>query len=455
MTERSERFQKVLDYVEAHRDEYIQLLLDLCRQPSLAGTGEGIPEMIQLVQDKMRAYGIEPTLVPTDGNPVIYADIKGESGLTFGCYDHYDVQPVEPLDQWLSDPFAAEIRDGVIYARGVADNKDGLATRLCAIDAWLKTYGKLPCNVKLIFEGEEEIGSPNLAPFAEAHPDLIQCDGYVWEGGEKEKGGPCEVTMGVKGLLYVHMKVKTAPRDAHSMYAAIAPNPAWRLVQALASMKDADGHITIDGFYDDIIPPSKEDLKFLETDPFDPEATREYLGVDALINGKTKEELLKSLYFQPTCNICGLTSGFQGDGSKTVLPSDASVKIDFRLVPGMDPKKIFNLVRQHLDKHGFTDVELIWDSGEPAFHSDLSKPFTKAIINAMEKLYDRPVALKVSSGGTSPMHTFCHQTNIPAGMFGASSATANIHAPNEHLACDAFIEMIRINCAVMEELSKY
>lgn len=455
MTERSERFQKVLDYVEAHRDEYIQLLLDLCRQPSLAGTGEGIPEMIQLVQDKMRAYGIEPTLVPTDGNPVIYADIKGEGGLTFGCYDHYDVQPVEPLDQWLSDPFAAEIRDGVIYARGVADNKDGLATRLCAIDAWLKTYGKLPCNVKLIFEGEEEIGSPNLAPFAEAHPDLIQCDGYVWEGGEKEKGGPCEVTMGVKGLLYVHMKVKTAPRDAHSMYAAIAPNPAWRLVQALASMKDADGHITIDGFYDDIIPPSEEDLKFLESDPFDPEATREYLGVDALINGKTKEELLKSLYFQPTCNICGLTSGFQGDGSKTVLPSDASVKIDFRLVPGMDPKKIFHLVRQHLDKHGFTDVELIWDSGEPAFRSDLSKPFTKAIIAAMEKLYDRPVALKVSSGGTSPMHTFCHQANIPAGMFGASSATANIHAPNEHLACDAFIEMIRINCAVMEELSKY
>ena len=455
MTERSERFQKVLDYVEAHRDEYIQLLLDLCRQPSLAGTGEGISEMIQLVQDKMRAYGIEPTLVPTDGNPVIYADIKGEGGLTFGCYDHYDVQPVEPLDQWLSDPFAAEIRDGVIYARGVADNKDGLATRLCAIDAWLKTYGKLPCNVKLIFEGEEEIGSPNLAPFAEAHPDLIQCDGYVWEGGEKEKGGPCEVTMGVKGLLYVHMKVKTAPRDAHSMYAAIAPNPAWRLVQALASMKDADGHITIDGFYDDIIPPSEEDLKFLESDPFDPEATREYLGVDALINGKTKEELLKSLYFQPTCNICGLTSGFQGDGSKTVLPSDASVKIDFRLVPGMDPKKIFNLVRQHLDKHGFIDVELIWDSGEPAFRSDLSKPFTKAIIAAMEKLYDRPVALKVSSGGTSPMHTFCHQTNIPAGMFGASSATANIHAPNEHLACDAFIEMIRINCAVMEELSKY
>lgn len=451
----TERFQKVLDYIEDHREEYIELLRELCRQPSLAGTGEGIPEMIALVQEKMRRYGIEPTLIPTDGNPVIYAELKGEGGLTYGCYDHYDVQPVDPIELWDSDPFAAEIRDGVIYARGVADNKDGLCTRLCAIDAWLKTYGKLPCNVKLLFEGEEEIGSPNLAPFAEAHPDLIACDGYVWEGGEKEPGGPCEVTMGVKGLLYVHMKVKTAPGDAHSMYAAIAPNPAWRLVQALASMKDAEGNITIDGFYDDIIPPSEEDLKFLESDPFDPEATRRYLGVEALIGGKSKRELLESLYFKPTCNICGITSGFQGDGSKTVLPSEASVKIDFRLVPGMDPRKIFDLVRAHLDRHGFTDVELIWDSGEPAFRSDLSKPFTKAVVGALEKLYDRPVALKVSSGGTSPMHTFCHKTNIPAGMFGASSATANIHAPNEHLACDAFIEMIRINCAVMEELSQY
>lgn len=260
----------------------------------------------------------------------------------------------------------------------------------------------------------------------------------------------------VKGLLYVHMKVRTAPGDAHSMYAAIAPNPAWRLVQALATMKDEAGNITIDGFYDDIIPPSETDLSFLDGDPFDPEKTRQYLGIEQFLGGKTdQKELLKDLYFKPTCNICGLTSGFQGDGSKTVLPSEASVKIDFRLVPGMDPKKIFQLVREHLDRHGFSDVELIWDSGEPAFRSNLEAPFTKAVIGALEKLYDQPVALKVSSGGTSPMHTFCHQTNIPAGMFGASSATANIHAPNEHLACSAFIEMIRINCAVMEELSQY
>ncbi len=451
----TERLKKVLDYIEEHREDYLNLLLDLCRQPSIAASGEGIPEIIELVQEKMRSVGVEPELVPTKGNPVIYAELNGESPRIYGCYDHYDVQPVDPIELWNSDPFAAEIRDGVIYARGVADNKDGLATRLCVIDAWMKTYGKLPCGMKLIFEGEEEIGSPNLRYFAENHPDKLICDGYVWEGGEKEIGGPCEITMGVKGLLYIHMRVKTAKGDAHSMYGAIAPNPAWRLIQALATIKDKDGNILIDGFYDDIIPPTDEELKSLESDPFDMEGTRKYLGIEHFVGEESKVELLKKLYFQPTFNICGFKSGFLGDGSKTVLPSEATVKADIRLVPGMDPKKIFDLVRKHLDDHGFTDVELIWDSGEPAYRSALDTVFTKAVVNGCTKLYERPVALKLTSGGTSPMHAFCHQNNIPAGMFGASSATANIHAPNEHLACDAFIEMIRINAAVMDELSQY
>lgn len=451
----TERFQKVLDYIEAHREAYIELLRDLCKQPSVSASGEGIPEMIQLVVKKMNEVGVTPEIIPTEGNPVIYAEVKGESDRTFGFYDHYDVQPVDPIELWNTDPFAAEIIDGVIYARGVADNKDGLATRLCAIDAWLKTYGKLPLNVKCIFEGEEEVGSPNLTYFAEHHPEKIKCDGYVWEGGEKEEGGPCEITMGVKGLLYLEMRVRTAPGDAHSMYAAIVENPAWRLVQALASMKSPDGKVLVEGFYDDIIPPTEEEKATLQADPFDMEGIKAYLGIDHYINGTTKQEVLESLYFKPTMNICGITSGFQGEGSKTVLPSTASCKIDIRLVPGMDPKKIFSLLRTHLDKNGFQDIELVWMSGEPAFRSDLNAPFTKAVVAACEKLYNRPVALKLTSGGTSPMHAFCKKDNIPAGMFGASSASANIHAPNEHLACDAFIEMIKITAAVMEEFSQY
>ncbi|MEG1459985.1 MAG: M20/M25/M40 family metallo-hydrolase [Oscillospiraceae bacterium] len=451
----TERLEKVLAYIDEHSDEYLNLLLDLLHQPSIAASGEGIREMIELVQEKMRGVGVTPELVPTKGNPVIYAELKGESPRIYGCYDHYDVQPVDPIELWDSDPFAAEIREGVIYARGVADNKDGLATRLCVIDAWMKTYGKLPCGMKLIFEGEEEIGSPNLEYFAENNPEKLLCDGYVWEGGEKEEGGPCEITMGVKGLLYVHLKVKTSPRDAHSMYAAISPNPAWRLVLALASIKDAEGNILIDGFYDDIIPPTAEELATLADDPFDMEGTREYLGIEHYIGKEEKQELLEKLYFKPTFNICGIKSGFLGEGSKTVLPGEASAKADIRLVPGMDPKKIFDLIRAHLDKNGFTDVELIWDSGEPAFRSDLNAPFTKAVVNACTKLYNRPVALKLTSGGTSPMHAFCQKENIPAGMFGASSAAANIHAPNEHLSVKAFIEMIKINAAVMDELSAY
>ena len=201
----NEKLQKVLDYIEAHREEYISLLVRFCQQPSLANTGEGIREMADMVMEELKKLGAGPQMFETGGSPFVYGEIRGAVDRTFGFYDHYDVQPVDPIDEWLSDPFAAEIRDGVIYARGVADNKDGLVTRLCAVDAWQKVHGQLPLNVKFCFEGEEEIGSPHLAGFAKEHPDLIACDGYVWEGGNREPGGPAEITMGVKGLLYVEL----------------------------------------------------------------------------------------------------------------------------------------------------------------------------------------------------------------------------------------------------------
>ena len=392
----TERLKKALDYIEAHREEYIELLRELCRQPSLAGTGEGIPEMIELVQEKMRAYGIEPTLIPTDGNPVIYAELKGESPRVYGCYDHYDVQPVDPHRPLGLRP----LRGGDTRRRHIRPRRrrqqgrprdEALRHRRLAQDR-----RTLPCGVKLIFEGEEEIGSPNLEPFAEAHPELLECDGYVWEGGEKERGGPCEVTMGVKGMLYVHMKVKTAGRDAHSMYAAIAPNPAWRLVQALASMKDAEGNITIDGFYDGIIPPDETALGFLESDPLRP-------GAHAQVSRRrsphgredeardTREPLLQAhlQHMRPHLRLSGRR---QQD-----RPPQRGERED-RLPPRPRPGPEAHILPRPraLDRHGFTDVELIWDSGESAYRSDLNAPFSKAVVAALERLYDRPVALKVS-----------------------------------------------------------
>ena len=218
-------------------------------------------------------------MLETGGSPFIYGEIKGEVDRTFGFYDHYDVQPVDPIDEWITPPYSADIRNGVIYARGVADNKDGLVTRLCAVDAWQKVHGKLPLNVKFCFEGEEESGSPHLESVAKAHPEMIQCDGYVWEGGHREKGGPAgDSPMGVKGLLYVELHAKVSEKDAHSMYAAIMPSAVWHLVEALNTLRDKTGKILIDGFYDGIQPISQAELDALKTDVLSEEAQEKHSG---------------------------------------------------------------------------------------------------------------------------------------------------------------------------------
>lgn len=446
--------QKVLDYIDNHREQYIGLLQTLCRQPSVSATGEGIPEMIELVKSSLCTIGAQPQQIETAGNPVIYAEMKGESPRIFGFYDHYDVQPVDPIEEWDSDPFAAEIRDGVLYARGCADNKDGLAARICAVDAWQKVHGKLPCGVKFLVEGEEEVGSPNLDPFAEAHPELLACDGYCWEGGYREAGGPAEIDFGVKGLLYVELRAKRGSMDAHSMNAAIAMNPAWRLVWALNTLKDQNERILIDGFYDGIPPISEAERAAFKTDTFNEQENLRMLGLSEFLGGRTGDKLLEKLYYEPTCNICGFSSGYEGEGSKTVLPSSAAVKIDIRLVPGQEPDRIYDLLVKHLDKHGFGDIEVIKHSGCPAFRTDASAPFCRAVVDGLTELYGETPSVRYSSAGTSPMYSFCKAAGIPAAMFGASIAGSQIHAPNEHLPVDNFIETIKITVAVMKKLAE-
>lgn len=445
--------QKVYDYIDQHADEYTEFLRTLVRQPSIADTGEGIQDMVKLVKKSLRGIGAQPQEVPTPGNPVIYAEIKGERDKTFGFYDHYDVQPVDPLNEWVTPPYSADVRDGAIYGRGVADNKNGLASKICAVDAFLKVYGKLPVNVKFIVEGEEEIGSPNLEVFAKAHPELLACDGYNWEGGVKEPGEPAQVHFGAKGLLYVELECQGPKTDSHSCYAPIVTNPAWRLVWALSTLKDKTDRVLIPGFYDKVRPLTQEEIDILKTDPYNTEAAKEYFGIGHFLNGKTRDEVLRGMYYEPTCNICGLVSGYIDPGQKTVLPAKASVKIDFRLVPDQDPQEIAAALRKHLDGNGFEDVQLKVTAAAPAFRSDPHSPFARAVVNALRGLYGEEPALHYSMDGTSPMHVFCKEQNIPAAMFGATSDRSLIHAPNEHLTISSYIEDIKIIAAVMNQMA--
>ena len=244
--------EKLYQFVEENRDRYIKLLVDFCNQPSVSAQNIGIEEMAALVKSTLDSLGVSTELLETNGYPIVYGSISGASERTLTFYNHYDVQPVDPIELWKTEPFTSTIIDGKLFARGSADNKGSMLARICALDAYLKVYGKPPLNIKFIIEGEEEVGSPNLRFFAENHPEKLKTDGLAWEGSSKNVNGPVQICLGVKGMCSFELHVTTAKADLHSQFAAIVPSPVWRLVQALATMKNEKDEILIEGFYDDL-----------------------------------------------------------------------------------------------------------------------------------------------------------------------------------------------------------
>ena len=447
--------KKIYDYVTEHRDEYIALLARLCNQKSLAMTGEGIEEMYRIVVDILKEHGLDVTVCETPGNPCIIAEMKGETDRTFGFYHHYDVMPVEPLDDWESDPWKLTIRDGVMYARGVSDNKGGLCSSLCAVDAYMKVYGKLPCNVKFLLEGEEEVGSPNLSYFAGEYADRIGCDGIIFEGGDRNgKDAPLEITSGVKGLLYLELETQGIASDAHSSLAIIAPNAAWRLVNALNTLKDGEGNILVEGFYDDVKPLEASDLEVLKNDAFDEEATRTYLGIEAFNNQKTGIELLKDYHYAPTLNLAGLVSGYTGEGSKTVLPAKAVAKIDIRLVPDMDPLKTAERIRKHLDRNGFSDIRMRILTATPSYRSASDSAFMDVMIRSAKKFTGLEPRISHQHPATMPFALLCREKGIPAGSVGCGTPHNNSHGPNEKYVIEDFLDDIRFRSVMLQEMGR-
>lgn len=430
--------QALFDHIDENRPKYMDRLNALLSQPSLSSQNIGIEETAEHVAGLLRDLGAEVQIVPTDGHPVVVGDLKGKSEKTLSFYNHYDVQPPEPLELWESDPWKPEIRDGKLYARGVADNKGNLVARINAVESYLAVHGELPCNVKFIVEGEEEIGSPNLDGFAEKHKDLIQSDGCIWEFGGTDLDKNPVITLGVKGITYIELSVQTSNADLHSSWAAVVPNPAWRLVWALQTIKGTDDRIQIDGFYDGIDEPNDLDLEALQALGFDEAGHRKNFGIDAFVNNLSGIDLLKKLYFEPTCTICGFESGYIGEGAKTVSPNFAKVKLDFRMVPGQDPTRIVELLRKHLDSHGFEDIKVTRLAGEKAGRTPLDAPLAKLGVETAQEVYGKPSVLQPISSGSGPMYTLCQQFGIPSITSGCGYPGSQIHAPNEHIFVEDF-----------------
>jgi len=458
--------EKVEDYIEENFESYMKDLIRLLSQPSISTTSEGVEKCTKLVQDLCRKYGFDKIKkIETSGQPSIIAkafvdhDPDNEEP-TLLIYGHYDVQPVDP-NKWTKPPFEPDIRKGVngkkrIYARGAGDNKGQWFAHLCAIKA-LRESDRLPINIALILEGEEEMGSPHLRQVIRENKADIKADfAYMSDGPIDESNSP-QILMGVRGLLYVEIQVEGANRDLHSgIFGGTVPNPAWELVQILDTMKDEKGVINIDGFYDDVLEITDEDKEVLQNIPIDEDKIKKDLKIRTFAEGPG-ESYHEKLMFYPTLNIAGFTSGYRGEGVKTIIPSEARVKIGMRLVADQDPEDIFKKFSDHVRKHesGTVDLDIIYHDSMKPYRAKLDSRYVKPIINAVEYAWNQEPVLKPAAGGSLPSYLFVEELGIDCIVVPYANADENNHSPDENLVLEYFKNGIKTTYKVLENLSDF
>ncbi len=445
-------------YLEAHAGEAQTLLEQLCRQPGIAAQNSGIAETADLVESLLTETGFHTQrLTVENAPPIVYGELRGRSPFTLLLYNHYDVQPAEPLDLWLSPPFEPTVRGDNIYARGIADNKGEIAARLAAIRALLATDGTLPITVRWMIEGEEEVGSPHFEALAAKYAALLQADGCLWEGSNFDDTGRPAFTLGTKGLLYVQLDVQGTGVDAHSGSAPILPSAAWRLIQALATLRTPDGQVRIPGFYDSVRPPTAQQLKALSEQTDMTEQLKALYQVPHFVDNLSGTALRERASFTPTCNIAGLLSGYTSAGVKTVLPAHAMAKIDFRLVPDQDPHDILAKLQAHLHAEGYDDVHVtVFGAAEPVV-TPIETPFVQKIISIAQSFAGKQPAVSPIIGGTLP---FLGPLRRYVGLPGLSAPGnpaywgSGAHAPNEHVRLADLQRAVRYNCYLLQALGE-
>ncbi|MFL5656684.1 MAG: M20/M25/M40 family metallo-hydrolase [Ktedonobacteraceae bacterium] len=447
----------VTAYLDEHSGEAQALLEQLCRQPSVVAQDLGMSQMADLIEALLSETGFKTQRLFAEGAPpAIYGELPGRSPYTILLYNHYDVQPAEPFELWDSPPFEPTVRDGKLYARGVCDNKGEIASRLTAIRALRAVLGELPITLRWIIEGEEEIGSPHFGAIASKYAALLQADGCFWEGEGFGPTGRPELLLGTKGLLYVQLDVQGTGIDAHSGSAPILPSAAWRLVQALATLRTPEGHVRIPGFYDTVLEPSEAQLAAIADQPNMDAELREAYKVDRFVDGLSGAALSERLAFTPTCNLAGLVSGYTGQGSKTVLPARAMAKIDFRLVPDQDPQDILAKLKAHLRAEGYDDISVTaFGSAEPVV-TPIDTQLVQRMISIAQGYNGKRPSINPIAGGTLPLlGALRRYVGVPGlSVPGNPTYWANgAHAPNEHIRLDDLREAVRFNCYMFQALA--
>lgn len=449
--------QDIFDYIDAHADEAVRDLQELVQQPSISAQNVGLEDCARLVREMMHRDGLDAELYELDGGPPVVFGQMTCSGAskTMLCYSHYDVQPPEPLDAWTyGGPWSGTVEGGVLYGRGATDNKSGVLAFNKAAKAFLGVRGELPVNLKFIIEGEEEIGSLHLGPWVAKNTALLEADGmHCLDGSVDTATLLPDVDLGLKSVLFVELVARGATSDVHSLNFPLLPAPAWDLVRALNTLMDENRRILIDGWYEGLYALQEEDEAQLteKSRRVDMDKLRAEWGIPEFALGRDGVDAIRARAYEPTANIAGLISGYTGPGSKTIVPNEARVKMDFRLIPNIQPEAALAKLKAHLLEHGFGHIEVLGEArAEPPYKISVKESMAQAVIEAATLVYGEvPIVNGVSAEGTILKHVW-----IPCVLTGFANPGANLHAPNENITVEAYVKGIKYAAAIMEAFGK-
>lgn len=428
---------------------YFEALGRLIAKKSIFAQQIGLAEVAGELGQLFTEAGAEVTIDDICTAPLVLARFKSShpEAKTIIFYNHYDTVPADDDQPWTSNPFELTVRDGYMYGRGVDDDKGHITARLTAVQKYRRQHGDLPVNVIFLMEGAEESASVGLETYLEKYADELRgADLLVWEQGISNAKGQIEISGGTKGIVTFDMVVDSAKIDIHSKFGAVIDTATWYLLKAITSLRDDEGRLLVDGIYDQVTPPNEREWQLaLEHANLDPERLQDLYGLTLPLLTKDTESLVKTIFFEPAITIEGITSGYQGQGVKTILPSKARSKMEVRLVPGLDPKETLAHIRKHLDKHGFEQVELIYTLGEKAYRSDMSDPAILNVIEIAKAFSPNGVSVLPTTAGTGPMHQIFEALEVPIAAFGIGNPNSSDHAGDENVKLADYythIEMI-------------
>lgn len=450
------RLHNIDEYLDSNRDRLIADLRDFCRIPSITNDRDACAEAAAYVRQHLEHLGAEVEVhAQADGNAIILGTFGTSSGRRLLTYNHYDVQPVEPLEEWTHPPFAAHLTDdGRIVARGVADNKANLLARLVALEALRAVGGPLSTDVVFLIEGEEEGGSPHLAAFVESHRSRLSADGALWEAGEVGDDGRPILRLGQKGMLYVELQLRTMKSDLHSMWAPVVTNAGIRLMEILQTLwvgSPTTGRVAIPGFYDQVMKPGSSERELLRKLPFDEDGYRSLFGLRSFKNDLKGLALKTALFGEPSINLAGFSTGHTATGTKTVLPGAARALLDIRLVPNQRPDEIFSSLEEHFSALVDGGLSTKMHSAHRPAYSPPDARIVHIARDAARYAFGAEPILQPRALGSGPMWTFTELLGVPTlEGAGAGHPGRNIHAPNENIYIDNYFACIRQVARIMQ-----